>query len=181
MESRKSFEQYIKPSLKATVFGILVMIAGGGAFALELINHRASFGVIWLAFGLGIGSLLIVYDSLKTKKFKKTLEQFEKNGDIDDIMYDFENGRKMFNGALILGQYFLISKKSGTVVEYSEVDKLYQLVKGTGERAKRIIQIRTTDKKKINLCKIPVSGSKTSEELGKVLGYITAKNRNISL
>ena len=181
MESRKSFEKYIKPSPKAIVFGIFLIIAGAAAFALELFNHRAAFGIIWLAFGLVLGSIMIFLGVMNNNKFKQTLEQFEKNGDIDDILYDFENGRKLFGGSLIMGQYFLISKKSGTVVEYSEIDKLYQLVKGTGERAKRIIQVRTTDKKKITLCKIPVSGSKTSEEFGKLLGYITAKNRNISL
>lgn len=182
MENRSSLEKYLKPSPKAIVWGVIFIILGIAAGVVQfLFGDVVMLGVVWIAFGVIIGSILIAVGALQGNKFKKKMDEFDKNGDLQDILYDFETGKKIFNGSLILGKYFLISKRSGTVVEYSDIDKLYQLVKGYGARAKRVIQVKTVDKKKVNLCRIPISGSKTNEELGKALGLITAKNRNIQL
>lgn len=182
MEDRVKLEKYIKPSPKQYVFGIILMIAGAAALAVEIVMFdQLMLGIVWLGFGVILGSIFIAVGAIKGSLFKKRMDELDKKGDLPDVLYDFQTGKPMFNGSLILEKYFLISKKSGDVVEYCDIEKLYQLVKGNGSNAKRIIQIRTVDKKKINLCKIPVSGSKVGEELGKVLGLITAKNRNIQL
>lgn len=181
MDSRKKFIKFIKPSPKAYIWGIALIIVGAAALGLCMFDGDMQLGIIMFCIALVMGLILIAFGVMQSSKFKKYIAEVDKKEDMPDILDDFETGKVIFDGALIVGRYFLISKRSGAAVEYSEIEKLYQLVKGGGSSSKRIIQIKTVDKKKLTLCRIPLHGSKYSEELGKLLGLITARNKNLSL
>lgn len=179
-EVKKKFEKFIKPNTVEVVFGVVLIIIGIAGFVYSIISDIIPIGILSLSAGLLFGIVFIAWGAVKKNKYKKNLEKFNKNDDLPDILEDFENGRKMFKDTLILGKYFIIRKNSGTAIEYSEISKLYQLVKGSGERGKCIIQIKTVDKKKYDLCKVPIHNP-NNNDLSRALGYITAKNRNIQL
>ena len=179
-EVTKKFKKFIKPNTVEIVFGIILIVVGIGGLVYGFLSGIIQIGILTLSGGLLFGIVFILWGIIKKNKYKKNLARFEKNGDLPDIVDDFQNGRKMFKDTLILGQYFVIRKNSGTAIEYSEIKKLYQLVKGSGERGKCIIQIQTEDKKKYDLCSVPVHNT-NNNDLSRALGYITARNRNIQL
>ena len=179
-EIRKSFEKYIKPNTVEIVFGIILIIIGIAVFVYGILIELMQIGLLFLGYGLLFGIVFIVWGVVKNNTYKKNLESYVKKDDLPDILEDYEKGKKMFDDTLILGKYFIIKKGSGIAIEYSEVKKFYQLVKGSGERGKRIIQIQTLDKKKYELCRVPIHNAHNND-LSRLLGYISAKNNNIQM
>lgn len=56
------------------------------------------------------------------KRFKKRLKYFKANNLEPYIISDFNNGIKMFQNNVIVGEYCLIGKGDGLIVFYNEID-----------------------------------------------------------
>lgn len=179
-ESQKKFEKFVKPNTVEIVFGVIVIIIGAAGFVYGIISKLNNIGILALCFGLLFGIVFIIWGINKKKTYKYNLAEYVRKDDLSDIVEDFETGKRMFNDTLILGKYFLIKQRSGRAIEYSDITKIYQLVKGSGERGKRVIQIQTIDKKKYEICRVPIHNA-NNNDLSRLLGYITAKNNNIQM
>lgn len=171
---KKELYKYIKPSsVSAVIFVCISIIFFLMAYASVPKAEDDSLiqFLIFLIFGI-IFLIYFVSHFCTLSSIKKKIKTFEHQGEFDLLANDFLAGGKAFNDNLRLGQKFLIGKKTGTIVSYQDIVKIYQYAhKTNGVEDSRMLKIETTNKKNVNLCKIPLKG-KADNEVAQVCDYI---------
>jgi len=115
-------KKYITPSHSTVIVGIVFSILSIHWLVISSIiidMDRIKEIIIGLTT-LIMGIFLISWELAIISQANKTLNQIEKNGEMQILLDDFKNGIQYFKGSLILGQRFIIGQNSGTVLSYPE-------------------------------------------------------------
>ncbi len=128
----------------------------------------------------GLGAFFM-YGSIKnTRKYRSKLEVIEKEGRLDALLDDFENGGRAFHGSLILGRSYIIGKRSGEIIGYGEISRIYQYIERDQLfENKRDLRIELKSGRRADVGKIPLHG-KGSEEFEQAVSYICSVDPSIN-
>ena len=170
---KKEFIKYSRP-----VAGFAGAVFGGVFFLIGIFmggELTPFYHVLVILFGAAIAAGCI-YSIIK---YNNKIKQFESNGEMVTILSDFRNGTRAFDDKLIAGQVWLIGKKTGTIIKYSDITRMYQTVHKTNyvEDGRSVTAV-TKDGKTHELCKLKLRG-KSNDELNNFFAYINSRNPEI--
>lgn len=154
----------------ALIFGLFFILSGGTVTAVATAFIVA---VIFLLVGV-----ILQLDSAKTDKKIKSIEE---QGNLPILLNDFKTGRQELKDFVRLGRTYIIGKRTGTIVSYGEVARVYQYIHKTNfvEDA-RTLKVDTTDGKSHTLCNLPLRG-KADDEVVRIISYMLSVNSNIQV
>lgn len=179
----KDLKKYAKPSHALAVLGAFFVIIGLFVVVMGLTtdSYDSTEYIVTGIIGVLLGVLFIYLGIRDNKKFDKKLKEIEENGGMPILLNDFKTGGRAFKNSLIVGQTFLIGKKSGTIVTYNEIVQIYQYVHSTNfVEDSRTLKVKTIQNSVLDLCSIPLRG-KGNDELEQVINYILSKNPNVKV
>ncbi len=182
-ELKKKFKKYIYPRKFLTIFfGILSagLLAYWFYALIDVRNHPGLFDTcIYVFIALAVCSAITVYDVIRRKKVAEKIDEFEKQGTLHVILHDFETAGTAFKDSLRLGQNYLFGKETGNIFTYNDIVQMYQYIHKTNLiEDTRILKVKTSAGKTLDLCKLPLRG-KGDDELSQVFAYVKGKNENI--
>lgn len=173
MDGKKTLEKYLRPSSALTVIGVILL-----AFGIVI---GAAGAVLVLLLELVVGALLLWVGLSPVKTLKKQLEELETQGRLPGVIREFESGKQFLKDKLRLGPTYILGKKSGVVLTYDQVKKIYQHVHRTNfVEDRREIRVETTEGKIISLCPLPLKG-KGDEELVRIISVIKTMNPGVHI
>lgn len=178
MKSYKKLIRYAKPRYYLHRISILFIFAGALMVAVGFQNDWSNF-ICGILIVLLLGGGCMTAGIWQHRQFRKKLQSIEQSGRGESLLNDFENAGRAFSGSLILGDEFVIGKRTGNILTYGEIDRIYQFIPEHQERH-RYLNVDTQSSRKLMLCSIPL-GSMGDSELNSVIGYVTAKNPNIQV
>ncbi len=158
----------------------LIIIGVAMAYETLLVSDWFYFTVGIFVFALCV-ALLLSLAIEQHYSFRKKIADINSFGRGKAMLSDFNNAGRAFSGRLILGDEFVIAKRTGNICYYGEITRIYQYIPENqiiGER--RYIKVDTAAKKGLMLCKIPSNG-KGDNELNNVIGFVTSKNPDIQV
>lgn len=170
---RKEFEKYMRPSNGLVVISV---ITGGMGLMLLVAGVILPALVALLPCGICAWATWV-----GASEFKKQLDSLEAAGQLDYVIREFAGGRQFFGDKLRLSSNYILGKRSGRILSYSQVAKIYQHIHSTNfAEDRRELRVETTDGKMIIVCKLPLHG-KGDQELGLVAGLVKAMNPGVQI
>ncbi len=175
--------RYTKPKHWYHLGGILLVIFGI-MFTVQEYQIRKFFYVfIGIIFTLLIGGGCIAVGIYRHYFYRKKLQCIKKGEKKQSqLLYDFQQGNRAFNGRLILGSTFLMGKHSGIIRDYAEIVRIYQFIPTNNYIGKepRFLKIETATEQDITLCAIDGKG-KSDRELSRVIDFVLSKNDKVQV
>jgi len=177
----KELSEFIQTTnVNGLITGIVFLCIG--LFSLLGFNESDAETGILICFGmsiLGVGT--IVPWCIGRNRARRSIARLKTSGKMDKALSDFENGERLFDCGLIVGEYFLISQKAQVALEYSEIRQIYQVItrKGGMERYRDLVMI-TTNGRKLNIADLRRKGG-SDQELKKFLIYVLIKNPAVKI
>ena len=146
----------------------------------EEIRKKELIKYVRAAPGLLIGgAAMTIAHFVGRAKFDKLLAKIEENNGMQILLNDFEKAGKAFGDLVILGDVFIIGKRTSMIVSYGEITRVYQYIHSTnGVEDTRILKANLAEGRTVDLCRLPLRG-KADDELNQVCRYICSKNPNI--
>ena len=173
--------QYVKPS---SVGGLLPLALGCGVGITGLFVDIAH-PMLLLLFASGIGLLVSLPYFLSNSRISSVLQEHQRQGTLDVLESDFAASQSAFDGALRVGDAFLFGKKTGTIVSYDQIRKIYVYIhKTNGAEDRRALRIETADGKTHDLCNLPVQNlfhKGDHPDLMKVISLVVFKNPSVKV
>ncbi len=174
MQDSNEMKEYIRPSYFYLFASAGILLIGiMGAFAAKSIGVFIFLGVI------------AVLNSISTitglSHFNEIIRQATENGSIDQIVREFQSATPFADGALRLGSRHVFGKRSGNILEYGDITKVYQYIHKTNfAEDRRELRVETKDSKVISLCKLSLRG-KSDETLMVILRVMLSHNPAIKI
>ncbi len=116
-------------------------------------------------------------------EFKRYLIKLEEDGELEQALEDFTYGTTYQYGNVICGKTFMMYKKSGTLIKYTDLVKVYQRI----ERSKLVLANKaligqTKDNKTVILATFTGSSNAEAEvEMADVVKEIRKRNFGIKI
>lgn len=128
--------------------------------------------------------ILIVISALGTIPFFvriSTLKKLEENPLLPQMETDFRSAFPMRKDTVRFGQYWIFSRSSKKVINYSDITRVYQNIHKTNfiEDSRSIMFVDQNGKPR-ELCKLELRG-KSDEEVKQIFMIILQKNPNVAL
>lgn len=182
-ETKKRYNKlrkYVIPHHEGYVFGTPFVFMVVVCFYLAFLEGNPSYLLASLVF-VAIAALGFYSGISGTRKYRSCIAQRMTYDGVNTLLSDFENGGKAFKGSMILGQQNIYGKRSGEIIPYSSVVRIYQYIEKDGifENDRKLC-LELKGGKKVKMGNIPLKG-KGNEELKQVFGYICSKNENVML
>lgn len=154
------------------ISGILEMIRSEGDMLGKII-----FCVIVLFPVFGI-----VHYCLVVSAPKRIIRRLEEEGELSNVIMDFQKGEKLFGDAVRVGNKYIIGKGTNCIISYKDIQQIYQYIHKTNYvedyrslRAYTNTNIGTTD-----ICQLPRNGA-GEQTVRELIMYICTKNPNIKV
>ncbi len=178
----KKLIHYTNPRRHYLIGGILMTIVGAVVTYGSFISGDPVGIVAGVIFTLLLGITLIALSVSQRHKYKKKLESIMDSSKSARLLADFQNGKRAFGDKLILGDVYIMGKRSGVIREYGELVRIYQWIPNNVCIGKepRYLSVETAFERKLDLCAIPGRG-KDDEELKRVIETVTSKNNGIAV
>ena len=124
--------------------------------------------------------VLVAYSCVKAQMdFKGQISRMEDDGSINRALTEFATAGILCGGNLRFGDTYIFGKKSGMVLPFGQITKIYQYIhKTNGVENYRAIKVVTADTKVHELCKIQLRG-KADTEVQHIVGVILSKNPSV--
>ena len=175
-ENTSDLKSYIRNIDHGAMIAAIIFL-GFGLCGLIFGGDSSGFALFPLA--LGIGWLLKWYFGFN--RASKCINELISDGSITSVLSDFQNGKHCLNDNIIVGENYLIGKKSSCVLSYSEITRLYQFVHKTNfVEDQRKLQAVTTSGKTYSLARLELKG-RSNEELNTLLVEILSRNAAIKV
>ncbi len=168
MEGKKKLRKYLRPSVGGLVAGGFFLALGiAGLFIAESpLGMLALMALFALICGLST--------VLKLARLNRKLNDMEAEGRLEQLIGEFEGAKPFLKDAVRLGQTHIFGKRSGNLVPYTDIRRIYQYIHKTNfAEDSRELRATCADGKDYTLCRLPLRG-KQSEEVGKIVTIITA-------
>lgn len=164
-------KKYLQPSSILAVVGVIVLIFG----IVTVIE-----GWIGLLF-LAVGGLLVWLGISNIKDFHKILNDLTQSGQIQYVIEDFSGSVSMIKDYIRVGKRYLFGKKSGLIVAYGDIKKIYQHIhKTNGIEDRRELRYVDIHGRTHTLCSLLIR-DKSKDELIQLLNIILQKNPNVQI
>lgn len=174
MVAKESLFKYVSPSKEGLilgVFGVLVGIMG--------LFTKNPLGIF--LFGVGCAAVFSGSTLFEMYKISKQMKNFELNGELEDVLKEFEEGVQVLNDSIRLGNKYAFGKKTGTIIKYEDISRMYQYVYKTNLiESSRTIKIENISKVQRELCRLPLKGT-ADNEVKEIMMFILAKNPKIEI
>lgn len=152
------------------ISGILEMIRSEGDMLGKII-----FCVIVLFPVFGI-----VHYCLVVSAPKRIIRRLEEEGELSNVIMDFQEGEKLFGDAVRVGNKYIIGKGTKDIVAYKDIKQIYQYIHKTNYfEDYRSLRVCTDDGTK-DICQLPRNGA-GEQTVRQLIMYICAKNPNIKV
>lgn len=181
MNRYKELIGFAKPRYALHILGILLLFVGILMSIMTFLSQEWSYFACGILITLFMGVGCIAAGVSAHIKFRKKIKLIDEQGMGDILLNDFNNAGRAFSGALVVGDEFLIGKRTGNVLHYSEIVRIYQFIPEQQLIAeKRYIKAETASARNLLLSDIPSDG-RGAQELNGVIQYVTAKNPSIQV
>ena len=178
---KKKLRRFTVPHHDGYLGGVTFTAIGLAEAAAGVVEHSVKIILFGVAFAVLLGGWILSDAIKETKRYNARLERIEQAGGLEALLTDFENGSKAFGGQLIVGKQFLIGKRTGAVLPYGEIVRMYQYIEKTnGIEDKRFVRVNTANDGVIDLCRLKLRG-KSNEEFEQFSEYLVGVNPNIAL
>lgn len=152
------------------ISGILEMIRSEGDMLGKII-----FCVIVLFPVFGI-----VHYCLVVSAPKRIIRRLEEEGELSNVIMDFQEGEKLFGDAVRVGNKYIIGKGTKDIVAYKDIKQIYQYIHKTNYfEDYRSLRVCTDDGTK-DICQLPRNGA-GEQTVRQLIMYICTKNPNIKV
>lgn len=152
------------------ISGILEMIRSEGDMLGKII-----FCVIVLFPVFGI-----VHYCLVVSAPKRIIRRLEEEGELSNVIMDFQKGEKLFGDAVRVGNKYIIGKGTNCIISYKDIKQIYQYIHKTNHfEDYRSLRVCTDDGTK-DICQLPRNGA-GEQTVRQLIMYICTKNPNIKV
>ena len=152
------------------ISGILEMIRSEGDMLGKII-----FCVIVLFPVFGI-----VHYCLVVSAPKRIIRRLEEEGELSNVIMDFQEGEKLFGDAVRVGNKYIIGKGTNCIISYKDIKQIYQYIHKTNHfEDYRSLRAYTNDGTK-DICQLPRNGA-GEQTVRQLIMYICTKNPNIKV
>lgn len=176
--NKQALLEYLSPTKKEKVTFIVISILFVIAGLTNAIRAReGQFGIFLLFLGIAaaVSSPLV----WKLYSLRRRIGEIEVNGQLPLTVKEFTEGKPMLDDALRLGKSMMFGRGMGTIVEYRELNRVYQYIHRTnGVLDRRALKVRFTDDSERYLCTLPRRRPDNAELLA-VLAIIQASNPSV--
>ncbi len=170
----EELRQFLKPSIALAVGGAVVM-------ALGLVFGIAGHVLVALIILLAIGGVLLYFGVKEQTDFKRLMEEYARQGTLEEIAADFAAGRTWSKDTLRTGEKYCYNKGSGRVYPYTDIRNVHQYVhKTNGVEDQRQLRAVMADSKTVTLCTLKLRG-RSDEELQQLIMLLLSKNPSITV
>lgn len=177
-EKIKEFKSYMSINRVAMLFFSILIPA---VYAVILIAEFDDMDTTTLLLSLicvimfEAAPLLILISSIRF--FKK----LEKDSSFASLVEEFHRAVPMQNDQARFGETHIFTKKSLSIVKYSDITRVYQYIHKTNfVEDQRALKCTDVNKKEIVLCKLKLK-DKSDAELQKMVAFILQKNPKIKI
>lgn len=190
-ERIRQMKQYLRPRIfpRDLIFmltGVLSIVLTI-AFSVSTMIRYLETGVFTSGTWEGLVVLLVLTFAsfsegiYKNIKFGIQLRKWEQNGDMYDILRDFESAEPMYDGKVMMGTKYAFGKNCGTAIAYANIERIYEYVHSTnGIRDQKIIQVKMLNRKTHNLCYLKVY-KKTVEKEMAIIQTVLERNPAVKI
>lgn len=176
----KKLEKYTCPHHESFVggfaFGFLVVLT-----LIISINSKKT-DLLLPVIPIAAISGFFFYSAIKeTRRYRSILTERLTSDGVNTLLDDFEKGGKAFKESIILGQQNIYGKRSGEIIPYGSISRMYQYIeKDALFENDRKLCLELKNGKTVKIGMIPLKG-RGNEELRQVFDYICFKNGDIKV
>ncbi|MBR6570181.1 MAG: hypothetical protein IKK75_06965 [Clostridia bacterium] len=176
----KELKSYISSFPVSLVLGLL--FAGFGIMGL-FVDVAKPVGLMLAMFGIAAICLIVFF--VGKSNLNKLIEQYESQYGADVLMKDFSSAHSLLADKIRLGDGWLYGSKTGTVIRYEQIRKIYIYIhKTNGVEDRRALKIVTSDGKTRELCLLPTTGfvnKQNHPDVETVIKVLLIKNPNVHI
>ena len=122
----------------------------------------------------------IVHYCLVVSAPKRIIRRLEEEGELSNVIMDFQKGEKLFGDAVRVGNKYIIGKGTNCIISYKDIKQIYQYIHKTNHfEDYRSLRAYTNDGTK-DICQLPSNGA-GEQTVRQLIMYICAKNPNIKV
>ncbi len=169
----EALNKFMKPRIGMIIVGAVFLLIG-----ILCVITVFSWPVLFI---VAFGGIILAVGISEQKKYKDYIQQLTDSGEINQVIADFNGGRQMIKGALILGNTYLIGKGQGQVVRYTDICQIYQHVtrRNFVESSRKLVYVGP-DGKPHDLVDLPLR-DKAKDEVIQIMVIVQSKNPNVKL
>ena len=122
----------------------------------------------------------IVHYCLVVSAPKRIIRRLEEEGELSNVIMDFQEGEKLFGDAVRVGNKYIIGKGTNCIISYKDIKQIYQYIHKTNHfEDYRSLRAYTNDGTK-DICQLPRNGA-GEQTVRQLIMYICTKNPNIKV
>lgn len=176
-KEKQAIFDFVKPPIN----GSLLIFVSIPLFFISLALLTFYFYISILCMALGV-FFIILSIRKRDEKFDKVLEQYEKDSVFEEMKHDFKNGWHMTD-QIVLGETYILGKRSGGIFKYSEITQIYQTVHKTNgvTNGRSFTAVVNGREEPVTLCALNPGNKKSAEMVKQLMAIIMSKNPNLSL
>ena len=120
--TKEDLQKFLTPSIVSVITQVLLGIV------FIMISFFSVLGKMWIVaiFTFPLGYLALSSCNSGEKYAKQLIQKYEDAGLLDVILSDFENGTRLDNGDICLGEQVIITEHPKAIFAFDEIIKLYK-------------------------------------------------------
>ncbi len=174
MTGVEELKKYLKPSYLYLYSSAVFMLLG----IVGVIGTKSVFVFLFLG---GIEVLHSWSTIMLIINLKEQIQHSTENGTIGQIVEEFQNARSYTDTSVRLGPAHVFGEKSGIILEYKDIAKVYQYIHKTYfSEDRRQLRVETKDGRLIILCKLAIRGQ-ADESVKAIVKEMLSHNPGIKI
>lgn len=168
-KSVRRLRRYLQPDIIAgkIVFCVGIIIFTMyilSKFGFKIMPNTDGYGIV-VVFIFFISFLISGMDIMKRIRLQKQLHELEQSKEMPKVLKDFEYARSMYDGKLMMGNFYAFGKGCGAIIKYTDIDNVFEYVHYTNSiRDQRILKVKMKNCKEYDLCYLKVFKKRFEEE-----------------
>ena len=187
MNDTKTIKKFLKPTIGSLAFSVFVVVFFGailiGAIIATIIDKDATYSML-VAFLIFAGIIYvkakdIVKDVKRIRVCNVQIEELNRNGVLPLVLEEFKNADLLCKDTLRLSDHFLFGKQSGIVLEYRNINRVFQSVHDDHvNKERRELHFITTTGETVVLDKLKL---RSYVEANEIMSRIYMRNNKIKI
>jgi len=160
---------------------LLIVVVTDISDILDMLRNEGSMlGKILICVVVLLPVFGIAQHCLVVSAPKRIIRRLEEEGELSNVIMDFQKGEKLFGDAVRVGNKYIIGKGTKDIVAYKDIKQIYQYIHKTNYfEDYRSLRVCTDDGTK-DICQLPRNGA-GEQTVRQLIMYICAKNPNIKV
>ncbi len=165
-------------ALAVTVIFLIMYVMSICGIAI-LSSTEGYDGIILMLFIITF--MLSILGMTKRVKLHKQLRELSRAGEMAKVINDFEHARSMYDGKIVMGNFYTFGKRCSAVVKYEYIVRVYEYVHYTNYiRDGRQIKAKLRNGKEVELCILKVRKKRFDEEM-QIIKIIQERNPSVQI